>query len=66
MNKYQKRINKEAKHFIKDNKPIESFNQVRMILKRNSSKTEFTLCNCCYQPFCNLTKNKLFYCKLWE
>lgn len=66
MNRYQKRLNKEVKNFIRDKKTVESFKKIRMILKSNDAKTEFSLCNCCYQPFCNLTKNKLFYCKDWE
>ena len=66
MNKYQKQISKEVKNFIKDNKSNKPFREIRRILKRNDAKTEFTLCNCCYQVKCNLTKNKLFYCKSWE
>lgn len=66
MNRYQKQLNKEVKHFIKDKNPRESFNKIRTLLKSNDAKTEFSLCNCCYQPCCNLTKNKLFYCKNWE
>lgn len=66
MNRYQKRLNKETRNFIRDKKTKESFNKVRMNLKSDDAKAEFTLCNCCYTPCCNLTKNKLFYCKNWE
>ena len=66
MNRYQKQINKEVKHYIKDNNPKNNFRTTRKILKSHDEGNQFTLCNCCEQIACRLTKNKLLYCKNWE